>query len=533
MKGVVVCPQPRAADVGAAILEAGGNAFDALVATAFAQMVNDPFMAGIGGMGTLHYCRAGEGSRTLDFNARAGSRVTPDMWARDVRGRTEISRYAIFDDFRSEIGYGSIMTPGTLAGLGRFHEQTCSKPWAELLAPAIAHAHAGVVVAPHARQVWLMPAQPGIPDGLRRLRATAESARVYMHPEGRLYEPGEVMRLPDYARTLERVASEGWADFYTGALADEILADLEANGAYVTREDFASYQTEPGVPVQGRYRGYVVRSNNPPGSGVTVIQILQILEHFDLATAGHSSARYLDLLARAMAAAHMDRNRYLGDPRFADVPVEMLVSPERAAFWAEKITRGEPIGARAEEPVGCTTHVTVWDAAGNVAALTHTLGTSAGVVTPGLGFNYNNSMKLFDPAPGTMNSIAAGKARTTGMCPTILFKDGLPVLAAGSPGGSVIISAVVQAIINSVDFGMSPVEAVTAPRIHCEGPRIHAEATVQGRVVEELRALGHQVEHGHLSFDPVMGRAHVVSALAGRLRGGADPRGGAGMAYAR
>ena len=185
-----------------------------------------------------------------------------------------------------------------------------------------------------------------------------------------------------------------------------------------------------------------------------------------------------------------------------------------------------------EEPAGCTTHVTVWDEAGNVAALTHTLGTSAGVVTPGLGFNYNNSMKLFDPAPGTMNSMAAGKARTTGMCPTILFKDGRPVLAAGSPGGSVIISAVVQAIINSVDFGMSPVEAVTAPRIHCEGKRVYAEATVQGRVVEELRGLGHEVEQGYLSFDPVMGRAHVVSALDGGLRGGADPRGGAGVAYA-
>src|SRR5690349_22358236 len=152
MKGVVVCPQPRAADVGVAILESGGNAFDALVATAFAQMVNDPFMAGIGGMGTLHYYRAGEArSRTLDFNARAGAKVTSDMWARDVRGRTEVSGYAIFDDFRSEIGYGSIMTPGTLAGLGRFHEEACSKPWYELLAPAIEQAEQGVVVAPHAR----------------------------------------------------------------------------------------------------------------------------------------------------------------------------------------------------------------------------------------------------------------------------------------------------------------------------------------------------------------------------------------------
>src|SRR4051794_2794890 len=247
MKGVVVCPQPRAADVGAAILDAGGNAFDALVATAFAQMVNDPFMAGIGGMGTLVYFRADTAqSGNFEFHARAGAKVTPDMWARDLKGRTPISRYSIFDDFRSEIGYGSIMTPGTLAGLGTLFEEACTKPWAELLAPAIQQAHEGVVVAPHARQVWLAYAQPGTPDGLQRLRATAESARVYLHPEGRFYEPGEVLRLPDYARTLERVARDGWRDFYTGALADEILADLEANGAYVTREDFASYQVERG-----------------------------------------------------------------------------------------------------------------------------------------------------------------------------------------------------------------------------------------------------------------------------------------------
>lgn len=532
MKGVVVCPQPRAADVGAEILSRGGNAFDALVATAFAQMVNDPFMAGIAGMGTLTYFRAETATAgTLEFPTRAGSRATPDMWAADVLGRTEISRYSIFADFRSEIGYRSIMTPGTLAGLGTLHETACSLPWAALLAPAIEQAHRGVIVTPHARQVWLSYTQPGTPDGMRRLSATPESARVYLHPEGRFYEPGELLRLPDYARTLERLARHGWRDFYTGALAEEILADLAANDALVTREDFSTYAPVSAPPVQGRYRGHVVCANNPPGSGLTVIQILQILEHFDLAALGHSTAAHLDLVARAMAAAHADRNRWLGDPAFVEVPVAMLLSPERAALWAGRIARGGPLPATPEEP-GCTTHVTVWDAAGNVAALTHTLGTTAGVVTPGLGFNYNNSMKLFDPVPGTMNSIAAGKARTTGMCPTILFKDGAPVLAAGSPGGSVIISAVVQAIMNVVDFGMSPVEAVTVPRIHCEGGAILAEATVQESVVRDLRAMGHEVRHSHFSFEPAMARAHVVACQGGRLRGGADPRGGAGVAYA-
>ncbi len=532
MKGVVVCPQPRAADVGAAIFDRGGNAFDAAVAAAFSQMVNDPFMCGIGGMGTLHYYRADDAtSGMVDFYNRAGAKVRPDMWEKDCKGRTEISGYSLFDDYRSEIGYTAIMTPGTPAGLGTFHEAHCTLPWADLIAPAIAQADEGIVITPHMASVWARYRQPGIPDGMTRIRKSAECARVYLHPEGRFYEVGEVMRLPDYARTLERLARGGWREFHQGRLGDEIAADLEANGAYVTRADLADYQPDLYPPLEGSYRGYRVRSNPPPGSGATLIEMLQILEHFDLGRLHHSSARHLDLVARAMAAAHVDRNEYLGDPRFADVPTAMLVSKERAAWWAQRIERGEFPGDERKAPPSCTTQLCTFDARGNAVSLTHTLGTAAGVVTPGLGFNYNNSMKLFDPVPGRKNSMAPGKARTTGMVPTMLFKDDKPVLVAGAPGGSVIISATLQAILNVIDFGMSPVEAVTVPRIHCEGRGIHAEATVQGAVVDELRALGHQVVHSPHSFEPIMSRAHVISTLGGRMRGGADPRGGAGVAY--
>ena len=533
MKGVVVCPQPRAADVGAAILAKGGNAFDAAVATAFSQMVNDPFMCGIGGMGTLHFYRADRGtSGMVDFYNRAGSKVTAEMWQHDCKGRTPISGYSLFDDYRSEIGYTSIMTPGTPAGFGLFHEQHCSLPWADLLAPAIAQAQEGIVVAPHSANVWLSYRQPGIPDAMTRITKTAECARVYLHPEGRFYKVGEVMRLPDYARTLERLAKGGWREFHCGALSEEIAADLARNGAFVTHGDLSEYMPDVGPPVEGHYRGYTVRSNPPPGSGVTLIEMLQILEHFDLGSLDHSSARHLDLVARAMAAAHVDRNAYLGDPRFADVPVAMMISKERAAHWAGRIERGEFSGDEGQAPPGCTTHLCVFDARGNAVTLTHTLGTAAGVVTPGLGFNYNNSMKLFDPLPGRKNSIAPGKGRTTGMVPTMLLKDGKPVLIAGAPGGSVIISATLQAILNVVDFGMSPVEAVTVPRIHCEGKGIQAEATIQLDVIRELRAMGHKVVHSPISFEPIMSRAHVISNLSGRLRGGADPRGGAGVGYA-
>jgi gamma-glutamyltranspeptidase/glutathione hydrolase len=264
-----------------------------------------------------------------------------------------------------------------------------------------------------------------------------------------------------------------------------------------------------------------------------LIEMLQILEHFDLASLGHGSTRHLDLVARAMAAAHVDRNAYLGDPRFADVPTDMLISKKRAAYWAERIKSGHYAGGQEQAPPGCTTHVCVMDAAGNAVSMTHTLGTAAGVVTPGLGFNYNNSMKLFDPVPNKKNSMAPGKARTTGMVPTMLLKDGKPVLLAGAPGGSVIISATLQSILNVVDFGMSPVEAVTVPRIHCEGRGIHTEATVPRSVIKELRALGHTVHQSAHSFEPSMSRAHVISTIGGRMSGGADPRGGAGVVYAR
>jgi gamma-glutamyltranspeptidase/glutathione hydrolase len=534
MKGVVVCPQPRAADVGAEILTRGGNAFDAAIATAFAQMVADPFMCGIGGMGTLQYFRADTGEQgSIDFHARAGGKVTPDMWAADSRGRTEISGYSLFDDYRSELGYTSILTPGTVAGFFEAHKRLCSLPLRDLLAPAAGLARDGLEMTPYVHEFLTRTPMPGIPDGLTRISKTDACRAIFLHPEGRLYRIGELHRNPDMADTIDRIAEGGADDFYRGALGREIAEDLERNGAYVTAEDLSNYSPQVGDPVAGSYRGYEIRSNPAPGSGPTLIEMLHILEHFDLGALEHGTAPHLDLVARAMAAAHADRNEYLGDPDFADVRTDLMTSKDRAAMWAEKIRAGEFLRTGREEPPGCTTHLSVYDEAGNAVSCTHTLGTGSGVVTSGLGFVYNNSMKLFDPLPGTRNSMAPGKARTTGMVPTILYRDGRPAIVVGAPGGSVIISAVLQAILNIVDFRMSPVEAVTVPRIHCEGKGLHAEARVEGAVCRDLAAMGHDVRQSPISFDPVMSRAHVVLVEDGRWRGAADPRGGGGVAYAR
>jgi gamma-glutamyltranspeptidase/glutathione hydrolase len=537
MKGMVVCPQPRAADAGAAVLARGGSAFDAALTTAFAQMIADPFMCGVGGMGTLQVYSARDGEHAmLDFHATAGSRVTPDMWTQDMRGRTEVSGYTLFDDFRSELGYTAIMTPGTVAGFGAFHRRFGTLPWAELLQPAIAMAREGLEVTPFFAEFLSRPMLPGVPGGMARVSASAPCRAIYLDAQGALHRVGEVLRNPDYARTLEVLAEQGPECFYRGELGERIAADLAAGGAFVSAEDLASYVPVTCAPVRGRYRGHEIASNPPPGSGVTLIQMLQILEHFDLASLQHGSAAHLDLVARAMAAAHCDRERWLADPAFTPVPVDSMLSPERAAMWAGRIRGGElPPGAKPQPP-SCTTHLCVADAQGNVVTCTHTLGTGSGVVTLGLGFVYNNSMKLFDPVPGRANSMAPGKARTTGMVPTLVLRDGRPVLAAGAPGGSVIISAVLQSIINVLDFGMSPVEAVTVPRIHCESGPIHAEARMPDAVKRELEAMGHTVRRSVLSFDPVMSRAHLLALErddAGlRFRGGADPRSGAGVAAA-
>jgi gamma-glutamyltranspeptidase/glutathione hydrolase len=543
MKGVVVCPQPRAADVGAAILSRGGTAFDAAVATAFAQMVADPFMCGMGGMGTLQAYRAADARHAMiDFHTRGGSKVTPGMWAADQTGRSEISGYSFFADNRSELGYTAVMTPGTVRGFAEFHRQYCTMDWADLLAPAIAMAREGVVVTPFYHDFLARKPMAGVPDGFTRITRTPESARVFLNAEGRVHAVGEVLKLPDMANTMERVASGGADEYYTGALAQEIAADLAANGSFITAADLAGYRVREGAPVIGTYRGYQVASNPPPGSGAVLIEMLNILEQFDLGRHPPGGVEHIDLLARALGAAHTDREEWLADPEFADVPVATMISKERAAHWADEIRRGWLPGGRRGSPPSCTTHLSVMDAAGNSVAVTHTLGTGAGVVTPGLGFQWNNAMKLFDPQPGRANSIAPGKARTTGMVPTMLLKDGKPVLVVGAPGGSVIITAVLTTILNIVDFGMSAAEATAFPRIHCEGGPVFAEARIQQSVVDALRARGHEVRHSPHSFDPTMSRAHAVwrgggsrgapPSPMGDWQAGADPRGGAGVAWA-
>jgi gamma-glutamyltranspeptidase/glutathione hydrolase len=534
MRGIVVAPQPIACEAGRQALERGGNAIDAAVATAMAQMVVDPFNCGLGGFGSMHVFVAETGEdAVLDFYGRVGSRAHPEVFAPDVLGQIEghAERYAV-RGHANQVGYRAITVPGVVRGLGLAVKRYGRLPWAELLGPAIALARDGFAVDGELYRSWTEPTEPGHLDTLQRARTTDACAAIYTR-DGRLHRPGEALRQPDLARTLETLAAEGSESFYRGPLARRIADDLDRHGAFVTVGDLHDYEVEVRAPVVGPYRGHQVSSSPPPGSGVQVLEILNILEGYDLAALGPASAEYVYLWIQAQRFSFADRTRYLGDPAFVDVPVERLISKAHAAEIRRRIDAGETAAVprvAAGDRDSHTTHVTTLDGAGNAVSLTHTLGTSAGVVTPGLGFMYNNAMYQFHPLPGMPNSIQPGKRRITGLAPSLVFKDGRLRLALGAPGGTRILTAVAMTIVNVIDHAMSAVEAVSAPRVYCDGAVARLESRLFHGVAEALAARGERPKCSEFGHDPFFSpvQAIAVDPRTGRATGASDPRAGGG-----
>ncbi len=536
MRGVVACPQPWAAEAGARAMEAGGNAFDAALAAAFMQWVWDPFMCGPGGMGVaqLYDGRTRE-NLAVSFAARAGSLAREDMWADDLPARTEVSSLFSFPDHRSELGYTSVMVPTVVAGLAEIHRRHCTMPWSELMQPAIGQARAGLPVHSTFMDWIVMPTMPGQPTAVERFSATDECARIFLDPDGGFHRYGDVIDMSDMADTLERIARGGPEEFYTGELGREVAADLARGGSFVTAEDLRDYRPRVYPPLAGSYRGLGVTTVRPPDTGQTVLQLLRLVEPFDIGAMEHGGVEYLRTIGSALRLAHIDRLRYNADPEFAPVPVEeKILSDERIARQVEAIRRGPEASvpdSQAEQ--GHTTTVSVADEQGSMISLTHTLGWASGAVTPGLGFIYNNGMNLADPRPGHPNSIAPGKARMSNMVPTLMWEGDRPTMALGALGGAVIVSAVFQTAVHLTDYGMSAVEAVSAPRAHSEGGPLFLEARFRGDVAEELQRLGYAVRRDPFPLNPIMARAQVaVRRLDGSFDGGSDPRaGGGGVVY--
>ncbi|MFC4168501.1 gamma-glutamyltransferase [Teichococcus aestuarii] len=530
MRGMVVAAQPEAAEAGVEILRQGGNAVDAAIACAFAQGVVDPQMCGIGGFGAMQLCLPAQGVHTvLEFFARAPLAATEDMWEGRFIGQSRDGFVFLLDDQRNDIGYGAIGTPGNVAGYTEALSRFGTMPLRAVMAPAIAQAHQGVMVRPYMHYYWALDhggdGQVNVAD---KLRFSETGRQVYFHADGRMKRPGDTLRNPEMARTLERIAEGGAEAFYRGDIAREMVADMAARGGLITAGDLAAYRVREKAPVWGSYRGRRIASNPPPAGGGSLIELLHILEHFDLASLPHNGPEHLRILAEAMKWMTIDKDRHMGDPDFVDVPLDRLLSAGYAAEIAARIKAGEVAHVpRAGEPAAKdppdTTVVCVIDGAGNAVSLTHTLGIPSGVITPGLGFMYNGCMSGFDPRPGRAASIAPGKSRGSAMAPTLVFEGEHPAIVLSAPGGTYIVPAIAQALMNVLDFGMSMAEAVAAPRIVALSDTIDVANRIPQGVARALEGMGYPVARSYQSY--AFGAPHGLRRLPdGRIEGGADPQ---------
>jgi gamma-glutamyltranspeptidase/glutathione hydrolase len=523
--GMVISQSDIASQVGVEVMKAGGNAVDAAVATAFALAVTHPTAGNIGGGGFLVFRPRTGDPVAYDFREMAPQKAHPKMWL-DEKGE-----YSYEKHHESHLAVG---VPGTVAGLHLAWKEHGSLPWERLVEPAVQLARDGFPMTD-----GLAQSLQGEWERLKRYPATvAQFSR-----NGAPYETGDVLKQPDLAETLVRISEAGPAGFYEGETAELIEKEMAKNGGLITREDLKAYRAKKRVPIRGTYRGYEILSMPPPSSGgIALVEMLNILEGYDLASEGFGSARGLHRMAEAMRRAYSDRAQYLGDPDFnPEIPVDRLTSKEYAAELRMSIrldvaSKSSPSSFTwpAESPE--TTHYSVVDADRNAVSVTYTLeyGYGSGIVVPGAGFLLNNEMGDFNAGPGLTddkgligtppNLAQGGKRMLSSMTPTIVAKDGELFMVTGSPGGRTIINTVLQTILNVVDHGMNAQAAVDAGRIHHQWLPDRINYEKQGfspDTLSILKWLGHDLrEIGGQGVAQVI----VVNPEDGMLEGGLDRR---------
>ncbi len=525
MRGMIVAPQPEAVEAGALALKRGGNAIDAAIACAFMQGVVDPQMAGIAGFGVMQiYMPKRNVHVHLDFHARCPASVAPTMWADLIEGEARDGFGFLLKGKVNDVGYQAVAVPGSLRGYEEALREFGAMDWADVIRPAIETAREGFIVRPHVYGMWIQKESKfGRVDLVDKLRATAAGRKIYFQPDGSLKFLGDRIANPDMARSLERIARGGADLFYKGEMAEEIAADMARNGGRVSLDDLRNYKTTRSAPIWGGYRGHRIAGAPPPAGGTLVIEILQILENFDLRRLGHNSPAFIRVLAEAMKYATIDKDRHVGDPAFVPVPLDRLLAKGYARELAAKIESGEKAHVeRLNQEKHGTTHISVADEEGNVVSMTHTLGAPSGVITEGLGFMYNGCMSVYDPRPGRTGSLAPGKARFSSMSPTIVFKDEKPCISIGAPGGTYISGSVAQGIVNVLDFDMSMFEAVAAPRISVTSDIIDVSNRIPRFVTGEVEAMGYRVARSYQSY--AFAGLHGIKMESGRWSGGADPQ---------
>ncbi len=484
--GMVVTNHPLASAAGAQMLAAGGNAIDATIAAFFTLTVVEPMMVGVLGGGMAHI-RLANGTHTIIDGM---SQVPASGHATMYRPTgTALEDYGT-EGRENIVGPKSVATPGNLRGWCDALAAHGTMSLEDVMQPAILHAQRGFTVTPYLSEC--------IGDAAADLSRDPVISRLLL-PNGSKLKPGDTLANPVYAEALRIIARLGPSALYEGELGDAAATCIQSGGGFVSRADIAAVKSVIRAPVRGPYRDYEVVALPPPGAaGVHILQMLNILEGFDIKGLGFGSAENIHLLAEALKIAFADRAVGTGDPDFVDVPVARLISQayadERRAQidLAHTQTWTAGIGP-AQSPH--TTHVTVADRFGNVVASTQTINSTFGArfMVPETGMIPNNYMSNFDPRPGTALSIAPGKRVTTSMAPTMLLQDGRVRFALGLPGGKRIFPSVMQAIVNLVDHEMTPQEAVEAPRIWTEGPVLEVEDAFPERVLRALRQKGHKV----------------------------------------
>jgi len=527
--GMIVAPQPEAVEAGALVLRKGGNAVDAAITCALVQGVVDPQMCGIAGFGNLqlylpkageHYC--------IDFHGRSPSAVRPDMWEDLIEGEAPDGFGFILKDNINDLGYQSITVPGSLKAYWQVQTRHGVMDWPDIVAPAIAWAENGFVVRPHVHEFWTRDDGSGRVLVTDRLAFTPSGRRIYFNDDGSLKTLGQTIKNSEIADSLRQIARDGADIFYQGAMAERIAEDMATHGGLLALKDLQDYETVKGEPLWGEYRGYRYATNNPPGGGIMLVEMLNMLENFDLAGMEHNSAEYIRLLAEVMKRATSDKDNFVGDPAFFDVPLARLTDKVHAAEMARAIKAGKKASVVRLETGGTkesanTTHVAVVDQQGNAVTMTHSLGMPSGVITEGLGFMYNGCMAVFDPRPGRAGSLAPGKSRFSSLCPTIVFDGEDPHIVVGAPGGTQIAMGVLQSILNVLDFGMDMQQAVSAPRFSATSDVIDVCNRIPAYVTDDVTSQGYEIRRNPLSYAFAM--VHGIRISDGAMDGGADPAG--------
>jgi len=525
-QGMVVGPEKLAAEVGKSILQRGGNAVDAAVATGFALAVTYPRAGNIAGGGFMLIHLAEQNKQTIiDYRETAPAAASRDMY---------LATDGKVDRMREYFSHQSAGVPGSVAGMIYALEKYGSMSLPEVMAPAIALAKDGFEVSFAVN--YEIRARAG------QLLKNPEAKKIFFKPDGSPYDIGELWQQPDLGWTLEQISKHGKAGFYEGEVARRIVEDMQANQGLITMKDLAGYRVVERNPVRGSYRDYEIVSTPPPSSGgVHIIQILNILEGYDVSSLGHNSAAYIHRLAESMKRAYADRGRYLGDPDYVKIPVSTLTDKAYAQRLRDSIDPNKATPAKDIAPGALlpgessdTTHFTVADSKGNVVSNTYTLNFSFGshIAVPGTGMLLNNEMADFAASPGganafglvegEANNIQPGKRPLSSMTPTMVFREGQPWLATGSPGGSLIITTVLQTIINAMDFDMNIASAAAGARVHHQWmpDKLLVEQGVSVDTVNILLDMGHPVEIGKRTI----GRTQSIMLSEGWLYGSTDTR---------